>query len=204
MTDIEWPAGAMATKMPDELAPVLEARFIRIRPIFPDDMSFLYQLSVMPETGYRWRYRGAVPSPEQFARDQTQGLLVQFLVEDRRNNHPVGTVAAFNAGLKNGTASFGVVLLPAYANRGVGMEATALLIDFLFRVWPLRKLYTHTPEWNMSQFGSVIGRVLREEGRLREHEFYYDRFWDLIILALTREEWGTIRDRVIGRRVNEN
>jgi hypothetical protein len=48
---------------------------------------------------------------------------------------------------------------------------------------------------------SGVERVFREEGCLRDHEFYQGRYWDLHIAAVYRTDWerGAIA-RLLARR----
>src|SRR5262245_42069070 len=39
----------------DPIAPMLETAALRLEPMVPEDLGFLYALAVRPETGFRWR-----------------------------------------------------------------------------------------------------------------------------------------------------
>ena len=68
-----------------------------------------------------------------------------------------------------------------------------LLADHLFAHWTFRKLYGETLEFNLANLGGVLGPLLTEEGRLRQHAFAGGRYWDLVHLALYRDVWETHR-----------
>ena len=76
------------------------------------------------------------------------------------------------------------------------LEAFMLFLDYLFTVFGFRKLYGEVLEFNLTSFRSIIGKIAHEEGRLRDHEYFDGRYWDLVFLAIYREEWEAKRERL--------
>lgn len=72
-------------------------------------------------------------------------------------------------------------------------------IQYLFDHFDFRKLYFEVPEYNASLLATGAGSLLAEEGRLREHLYYGDRMWDMVVYALYREPWETVADGFRGR-----
>ena len=65
------------------------------------------------------------------------------------------------------------------------LEAFALFVRYLFRLWPLRKLYLELPEFNLPQFASAVRvGLLKEEGRLRGDRYFDGAYWDQLVLAV--------------------
>ncbi len=170
-------------------AVVLEGTYARLRPVNQADYAYLYDLSLMPENSARWRYRGTSPSPEQFVADLWSGTLAQFLIEAREPRARAGLTVAYNADLANGTVFLGVLIEPALHKKSWPLEGVFLFVDYLFRNWPLRKVYAEAPEFSALAFASGNKNLFVEEGRLREHQFFQDRYWDYVYLAVTRERW---------------
>jgi acyl carrier protein/RimJ/RimL family protein N-acetyltransferase len=171
----------------DELAPpVLSGQFFRLAPVLPPAVPFLYNLAISPDVGYRWRYRGSVPSYQQFEQELWQGMLVQFLVESIQTNQPAGHLICYNPDLGLGHAYVGAAMAGPYLGTGIAAEPVQLFINYLFDVWPFRKLYLELPEFNYQQFASAGGRTLRVEARLRNHDYYRGRRWDRLVLAAYR------------------
>jgi RimJ/RimL family protein N-acetyltransferase len=87
--------------------------------------------------------------------------------------------------------------------RGWGVEAGALFITYLFATWSFRKLYAESLAFTWGAVASGVERVFREEGCLRDHEFYQGRYWDLHIAAVYRTDWerGAIA-RLLARRAS--
>jgi RimJ/RimL family protein N-acetyltransferase len=181
--------------------PPMAGRRVILRPVYPEDYGFLYSLAVSPEIGFRWRYRGAVPAYDVFLRELWAGILVQFMVCDVATGEPVGFVVAHSADLKSGFAHVAVLMSPPAMGRGWGVEAGALFITYLFATWSFRKLYAESLAFTWGAVASGVERVFREEGCLRDHEFYQGRYWDLHIAAVYRTDWerGAIA-RLLARR----
>lgn len=178
-------------------AVVLEGTYARLRPVNQADYGYLYDLSLMPENSARWRYRGTSPSPEQFVSDLWNGTLSQFLIELREPRTPVGLTVAYNADLANGTLYLGVLIDPAFHKKSWPLEGVLLFVDYLFRNWPLRKVYAEAPEFSALAFASGSQHLFVEEGRLREHQFFQGRYWDYVYFAVTRECWESRGRRLL-------
>jgi acyl carrier protein/RimJ/RimL family protein N-acetyltransferase len=172
----------------NELAPPrLAGKFFRLVPVMPPAAPFLYGLAVSPDVGFRWRYRGSVPAYQQFEQqDMWQGIMAQFLVESIQTNQPAGHVMCYNPDLSLGHAYVGAAMAGQYLGSGIAAEPVRLFINYLFDVWPLRKLYLELPEFNYTQFASAGEQELHVEARLRDHDYYRGRRWDRLILAVYR------------------
>jgi RimJ/RimL family protein N-acetyltransferase len=161
-------------------------------------MGFVANLELHPQVHYRWRHRGVTPSPDRLISTLWEGALVIFMVAARETGRPIGLVVGYGADHRNGVCHVGLVADP---NQPPGppliFDGFALLLDYLFRVWPFRKVFAEVPGFNVEQFGSMIGRLFVEEGRLREYEFYNGQYWDKIWLGLSRSEWVAARLRLL-------
>jgi RimJ/RimL family protein N-acetyltransferase len=182
----------MLESVPQKLPVWISAR-VELRPLRAGDLDFLYSSSIAPENSFRWRYRGAVPDPAEFSSQINAGVLIQLMVVKRRAQQPVGLVTCYNANHRDGYAYLSALSGPAFLNTGLVMDGVILMIDYLFLVWPLRKLYFESLEFSVSSYGSALGPVIVEEGRLRDHTFFGGRWWDLITSAIYRDDWESLR-----------
>ena len=64
-----------------------------------------------------------------------------------------------------------------------------LFFDYLFTVFNIRKLYAEVLEFNFGQFASGAEHVFKVEGRLTDHDWYDGRYWDMLVLALYRDDF---------------
>jgi RimJ/RimL family protein N-acetyltransferase/aryl carrier-like protein len=184
----EIPAPQPST--PDPLAPVLTGHGLRLDPVTPDDVGFLYGLAVAPETSFRWRYRGAPPPLERFTNDLWNQMVVQFVARRVEDDQPVGQVIAYGA---DPTARFvyvGAVFVPSYTGGGLAAHAVGVFVRYLFHTFPLAKVYLEVPGYNWPQVRSGEGTLFEVEGVLREHHFYAGRCWDQYVCAIHRDRLG--------------
>jgi RimJ/RimL family protein N-acetyltransferase/aryl carrier-like protein len=184
VTDLPAPVPVPAA---GPLVPVLTGHGLRLIPVRPDDAPFLYTLAVLPETGFRWRYRGAPPSFERFSEDLWRQVLVQFLARRTEDDQPVGQVVAYGADPALHYAYVGAVFAPPHTGTGLAAHAVAMFVRYLFHTFPLSKVYLEVPGYNWSQVRSGDGTLFEVEGVLREHHFYAGRLWDQYLCAIYRD-----------------
>lgn len=166
-------------------ATLRNGRFV-LRPPTAEYIPFLYGLAVSEEVGFRWRYRGAVPTLENFQAGLHQGVLTQFVVTLPGTGEPIGMVVVYNADMSRGIGYLAAVFTPEYVLSGLGTEAVGLFVRYVFQVWNLRKLYMEMPEYNYEQIASGAGRRFDIEGRLRDHNYYDGQYWDEYVLSVRR------------------
>ena len=192
MDGVRGPVGSTLPPEPEPAGlgpPRLATRRVALRTVGPADLAFLYAIATDPAVSYRWRYRGATPSPEQFATELWQGVLCQYVVGRRDSGQPVGLVSAYQADLANRTCYVALLGDKAHDASGLMLEGALLFVTYLFHTWDLRQLYAEVPGYTLDAFGSGMGRYFHEEGRLVDHSFHAGRFWDLHILAIHRTDW---------------
>ncbi len=156
---------------------------VKLRPIFPDDMEFLYQLAIDSEVGWRWRYRAHIPDFETFVRQLWGDVLVQVMIESASTGERLGLAVAYGPDHRNGFVFLGILITPAKVTRGIGVEAYELFLAYLRKAWSFRKYYAEVPAFNYPQIKSGEGRWFRIEAVYDDHLYYDERTWDLYILT---------------------
>lgn len=177
--------------------PPLYGRFVFLRVINPQDYQLLRSAELGGDLGVRWRYRGSTVSPEQWAQSLWQGTLAQYLVVGVEDPNPLGLVTAYQANFQDGYAFLAAEALGARHPSPLMMFGIALFIDYVFTCWNFHKVYLEVAEYNAPQFGSGIGRMFEQEGRMREHLWYGGRRWDQLLLAIYRDTWQQESRRVL-------
>ena len=167
----------------------MSTRRIRLRVITDRDSIFLYELMTSPQSGGRVRFAGATPSPEKIASSLWESVLAQFVIEGINSQKPLGLVAITSPNFRDGFAYISALGPPEMQGQGLIAEGVLLGFHYAFSTWPFRKIYMEATEESYAAFKSGLGRFFVEEGRLKEHAFWNDRFMDLLILAVYRKTW---------------
>jgi len=172
-------------------APPMATRRVSLRPLREEDYRFLYDIAVSDDVGFRWRFRGYIPTFPVFMDTLFTDVLCQFVVEDLTQDERIGVVVAYHPDLRNRYVYLGAALRSADIGAGRGVEACALLCNYLMLNWDLRKIYFETVEFSYVMFRSGRSSLFEEEAVLRDHIYYQGRYWNQYILSLTKEVWQT-------------
>ena len=88
-------------------------------------------------------------------------------------------------------ADIGFELAPEHWGRGYATEAALSIVRFGFRELGLHRISSWCIADNAAS-ARVLERVgLRQEGRLRENEYFKGRWWDTLLYGLLESEWRT-------------
>jgi len=178
------PAGPGREKF---VAPSLRSRHVYLRPLTAQDYPHLQGAEMGTELMFRWRLRGATPSPEQWVQMVWHQVLAQFMVVGQVRNKPLGLVSVYRANFQDGYAYLSAARLEPRKPSPLMTLGVSLFVDYVFACWDFRKLYMEVPEFNLPQFASGLGRYFELEGRLRDHFYFDGRYWDQLTLAIYRE-----------------
>jgi ribosomal-protein-alanine N-acetyltransferase len=124
---------------------------------------------------------------EAILTDPTQVVLV---VEAYRGwTTPVGVVRLFNIHLLEGYAFLETIIAdPRAIKRGFGVEAGKLISYYGVDVLGLRRIEAKVYEYNVLSINSLRRNGFRQEGVLRQAGFDGERYWDLVIFGILKEE----------------
>lgn len=171
----------------------VRGRNVLLRPPLESDYPTLYAWRVDQAFVALWgtqsrripTFRNYVPDLERFLADG-----ITLLVEERKTGALVGLQRAYNVNLADGWA-----WLQLYFAEGARLqpfkigEATALFANYLFTMFPMRKLYAEVHAYNTRTLSLVDRLGFEDHGRLPEHVWYDERYWDVLMSSLSREKW---------------
>jgi diamine N-acetyltransferase len=174
-------------------------RGVSLRPVTEGDLPFLFRLYTDPGRCHLWMSARRVYDEREFREAWASWVNGQmgakFIVESGRR--PAGWVMSYEHNLEHGFAKVGAILQEENVGHGVGPIATALLMDYLFRNLPLRKIYHEVYGFNPGVVRIWRKLGLAEEGVLKGDRFWDGAYWDLHIFAVYREAWPDMRARVL-------
>lgn len=151
--------------------------------------------------GVWWRARGALNSPEEFARRIWDGTTFQALALAPDDGRLLLWMQCYTADPVNGVANLAVARLGEAILSLRAASGLAAFIEYAFAALDLRKLYMEVAAPNYPLFAGAVGPLFVEEGRLVEHIRTSTGFEDLILLALPRFNWelSLMRERLLRR-----
>jgi hypothetical protein len=161
---------------------------VLLRPLREDDHEALRGLATSEEGGFRWRLRALAPGEPEFRRLLWESVLVQFVIARADAHDPLGLVQALRAS-PQGHAFLTVLVDPRRQGRGLGFEALAIFVDYLFDNFPLRRLYAEAGSFDEDVFRGGSGRLFEEHARMPDQLFWRGRRWDTLIFGVERTAW---------------
>lgn len=124
----------------------------------------------------------------QHETERREGRGVVFAIVRRSDNRLVGAVG-LGVNRQHDHAELGYWIDPAEWNRGYATEAGAAILDFGFAELGLHRIQARHFVRN-PQSGRVMEKLgMRREGVQRGSVKKWDRYEDLVVYAILREEW---------------
>jgi RimJ/RimL family protein N-acetyltransferase len=170
----------------------ISGRYVALRPINRPDFPKLYEwrsdLAALPSWTTLFR---RVVRFEEFVQETDAWLrdAIAMMATDIETGQAVGFARAYHLNLVDGWVYVQGFADQAYRMRRHVAEATALFGAYLFNQFPLRKICSEVFEFN-EQAVRLNGKLgFRETGRMRRHVWYQDRYWDLLLFEMFREDW---------------
>ena len=136
-------------------------------------------------------------SPAFYESVLTDPTQVALVIEAYRGwTKPVGVVRLFNIHLLEGYAFLETIITDMRAmKRGFGIEAAKLIAYYGMDVLGLRRLEAKVYAYNVLSMNSLRRNGFRQEGVLRQAGFDGERYWDLVIFGILKEEIEAVRRR---------
>lgn len=179
----------------------LVGRRVELVPLGPADHEWLYNVATTTPVGMLWRLvRNRHPSADEFVQMLWRNCAMAFTIRARSDGRPLGFAELNVVNHVAGHGQVGAFFTPEAAYSAWPVEGLAMFVDRAFTVFPLRKLYFESIGPALAQYGSLVGDLLVEEGRLREHEYVDGELVDYVILALYRQRWQEARAALFPER----
>lgn len=129
-------------------------------------------------------------SPDFYEAVLTDATQIVLVVEAYRGwEQPVGLVRLYNIHLLEGYAFLETIITDQRAmRRGFGVEAGKLISYYGVDVLGLRRIEAKVYEYNVLSMNSLLRNGFQKEGVLREAGFDGERYWNLAVFGILREE----------------
>lgn len=180
--------------------PRIDGRRVVLRRHKPDDLAAIVRWYADPEVGRLTRYQVLPMSSADIERFFRSRLLspdaLAYAIVERGSERLVGftTFSALDA--DNGSVLFHITIGERDAwGRGLGTEATELMLEHAFERLGLHRVGLSVFEFNQRAIRAYEKAGFREEGRSREAILRDGRYFDEVQMGILREEWVELRSR---------
>ncbi|MFG2823449.1 GNAT family N-acetyltransferase [Kitasatospora sp. NPDC048365] len=127
---------------------------------------------------------------EQWCADRAdQPDRLDLAIEDPHTGEFLGELALNELDPDNHSASFRIALAPGRPGRGLGPEATRLLLRHVFEEIRLNRVHLEVFEYNPRAVRSYEKAGFVHEGRSRQALKWDGQYHDVLHMAVLREEW---------------
>ncbi len=114
----------------------------------------------------------------------------QFAVVLKDKQRLIGNCGIRKASADAHEADIGYELAPDHWGRGYATEAARAIVAFGFTELHLHRISAWCIADNTGSVHVLEKAGLGLEGRLRENEYFKDRWWDTLLYAVLKDEWN--------------
>lgn len=165
------------------LFPYAESKRIVLRPATVQDGRTVYDVLLrLGET--------ALPTVDDFVERSMAGVAARFLVQPRGLDTAVGFTELVKLS-QAGHVEAGVHIEPGQ-DPAVQADTAALIVNFAFSMWRVRKVYFRTARTSLDHLGfdGANAGLAHREAIIGEHLFFQGRLWDEYIFSVSRDDWN--------------
>lgn len=171
---------------------------VLLRAIEEEDLPLLHRWANDPEIWANlggWHFPSSFDSMKAwFAGLRTDQLNQRFAIETRDGRELIGTANLVSIDWKNNHAFHGMMLGPLdLRGKGYGLDTVMAVMRYAFDELHLERLDGDIIEHNEPSYRLYVGKCgWKEEGRLRRWHFRQGRYWDKIVVGVTRDDYAEL------------
>ncbi len=175
---------------------LLQTERLVLREFVPEDWRAVYAYHNDPRylEFYDWEHRSEqdVKAFVQRFIDQQQEsprIKFQLAIVLPNSNKLIGNVGIRKPNVKAYSAELGYELDPREWNNGYATEAATAMLKFAFEQLRLHRVVARVIANNSNSVRLLEKLGMRQEGHLREDEFFKGRYWDTLVYGMLEDEW---------------
>ena len=174
----------------------LETERLILRDFVEDDWHAMLAYSSDP---LYLRYNSSIEGTEERVKEflgwfisqqrQEPRIKFQLAVTLKSNTMLIGNCGVRMDEVNSVEANIGYELDPKHWNNGYATEAASAIVDFGFNRFGVHRIWADCIAENTGSAHVLEKLGMKLEGRLREHKYFKDRWWDTLIYAILADEW---------------
>jgi RimJ/RimL family protein N-acetyltransferase len=122
-------------------------------------------------------------------RKQEPRIKFQFAVTLKQNGRLIGNCGVRRDSAETHEADIGYELDPRFWGKGYATEAARAVLHFGFTQLNVHRVTAWCVAENTASAHVLEKLGMRQEGRLREHQYFKGRWWDTLLYAILYDEW---------------
>ncbi len=99
----------------------------------------------------------------------------------------LGRLRIQNINLQHNNCEVGLDIMPKYRGRGFGLKSYKMVLEFLFSHYNMHMVYLKVADFNPNAKRLYEKVGFKESGRLPEFYFRHGKYWDYIIMSITKK-----------------
>lgn len=124
---------------------------------------------------------------ERYLEYRFNGYYHDFFMIMNAKDQSIGFVYSHDFYANDGHTMFTIVVKDRYQGQGYGAVASIMFLDYMFKTYNLRKIFTSVYEYNTLSMNTNISGGFTPEGVLKEYRYYNNRYYDLNYSSISRD-----------------
>ncbi len=108
-----------------------------------------------------------------------------------------GRLRIMNINTGHNNCELGIDILPEYRRKGLATKSYRMVLEFLFKHFNMHMVYLRVADFNQDAVKVYEQAGFKKTGLLPQYFYRHGKYWDYIIMSLTREEFIQNRDNRI-------
>ncbi len=174
-------------------SPFLMGKKIDLCPVGPDDMEILqkgYNDPDIRDAMFMYFPLTDIGTQEKITKMVHEEQAINLMIIDKETKKPVGHIALVRPDWVSRMMTFYIVLLDKTIwGKGLGTEATRLMVDYGFNMLNLNRIQLHVDAENESAKAVYKKIGFKHEGTLRQAMYKNNKYYDFWLMSILAEEY---------------
>ncbi len=172
--------------------PFIEGKKCYLSVIENEHIDFLIKLRNNPKVRFYMANRFPINSElmKEYVSKAYKNKEILLLIVDKRSEKLAGLVQLGDYNWPNGRAMLAIVIDPEFQGKGLGKEATELILDHAFNTLGLRKICLEVYEFNKRAIELYKKSGFKVEGKYKNHSLKDGKYYTLYFMTLLKRDFN--------------
>ena len=176
----------------------LSGKKVDLCPVGPDDMNILqkgYNDPDIRDAMFMYFPLTAEDTEKKISKMAENEQAIQFMIVDKESKKAVGHLALVRPDWVSRMMTFYIVLLDKHTwGKGLGSEATRLIVDYGFDMLNLNRIQLHVNAENEAAKAVYKKIGFKHEGTLRQAMYKNGRYYDFWLMGILAEDHAALKN----------